>query len=180
MDNKKRGTEEGGVDDRNSRGTASAIINAINQNYVNISERSANVNNNKTMLNTINLKENLSSSQSKDNLEKLNIKYVNIQGLTKAKMAEIEKLIDSDKVIICLTETHQKIDNITLDDSLLNISEMRDSMDKKGGGLMIVYKKNNHILLQKEASRNKDILTVKGKIYGREVILVLVYFSVVN
>ena len=63
-----------------------------------------------------------------------------MQGLTKAKMAELEKIINSDKDIICLTGIHQKIDKIELDDSLSKISAMPDLGDKKGGGLMIVYK----------------------------------------
>ena len=96
-------------------------------------------------------------SQLKDNQIKINIKYVNIQGLTKAKSAEIEKLIESDKDIICLSETQQKFDKIEVDNTLSTISEMRDLKDKKGGGLMMIFKNNSHIELKKEVSRNKDI-----------------------
>ena len=62
-------------------------------------------------------------------------------------MAELEKIINSDKDIICLTETHQKIDKIELDDSLSKISAMRDLGDKKGGGLMIVHKNTTVVIL---------------------------------
>ena len=38
-------------------------------------------------------------------------KLLNIQGLTKAEAIEIEQLLDKN-VILCLTETQQKVDSV--------------------------------------------------------------------
>ena len=57
---------------------------------------------------------------------------------------------------------------------------MREFKDKKGGGLMILHHNNQHIILDKIATKNKDILYVKDTIRGWEIKIVLVYFSVNN
>ena len=43
--------------------------------------------------------------------------------------------------IVCLTETQHKQEKIQFEDSIVSVNSMREGKDKKGGGLMILYKK---------------------------------------
>ena len=105
---------------------------------------------------------------------------INIQGLTKQKMTELEQMFNSDCDILCLTETHQRYDKLLVDSSLVKLESMRKEQDKKGGGLMIVYKRTSNIKLEVMPSRNADILDVQGTIAHKEVRIILIYMSVEN
>ena len=80
--------------------------------------------------------------------------------------------------IVCLTETQHKQEKIQFEDSIVSINQMRERKDKKGGGLMILYKKNKKIELTKVVNRNKNILEVEGKCLGQKIRFILVYFDV--
>ena len=71
-------------------------------------------------------------------------KLLKIQGLTKAKAIEIEQLLDKN-VILCLTETQQKVDSVNFSKGIQYETSMRRYDDKKGGGLMILYRESNDI-----------------------------------
>ena len=62
------------------------------------------------------------------------IGLLNIQGLTKHKLMEIEREMNEHKVL-CLTETHQKVDGINLSKGLLKIESHREKTEKKVEGL---------------------------------------------
>ena len=94
-----------------------------------------------------------------------NIKLINIQGLTRGKLIEIEGLLKNEGDIICLTETHQKIDGMIVNEKIGKLTAMRDTADKKGGGLMILHKHSKNIELEILESKSKDILDVAGRIY---------------
>lgn len=110
----------------------------------------------------------------------ITIKLLNIQGLTKPKLVEIEQLITDKFDIVCLTETQQKEDRIDIRDNIIKIESMRELKDKRGGGLMILHKKSEDIELNKVNTKNSDILYVEEKIMKNKVKIVLVYFSVVK
>lgn len=56
----------------------------------------------------------------KDNINKcLTVKLINIQGLTNVKLMEVEKLIEKNSDIVCITETQLKIDKIKLNDNII-------------------------------------------------------------
>ena len=59
--------------------------------------------------------------------------------------------------IVCLTETQHKQEKIQFEDSIVSINQMRERKDKKGGGLMILYKKNKKIELTKMVNRRRVI-----------------------
>ena len=61
------------------------------------------------------------------------MKLINIQGMTKCKIPEIEKLIES-QTILCLTETQQKLDSLTWHNNYNRYVSMRNKGAKKGGG----------------------------------------------
>ena len=56
---------------------------------------------------------------------------------------------------------------------------MRDVKEKKGGGLMILYK-NGNILIKKIETIHKYILIIKCQIYGLEIRMILICMSVSN
>ena len=68
----------------------------------------------------------------------INMKLINIQGVTKCKIPEIEKLIES-QTILCLTETQQKLDSLTWHNNYNKYVSMRNKGAKKCGGLMILH-----------------------------------------
>ena len=109
-----------------------------------------------------------------------NISLINIQGLTKPKLLELETLMRKNCDILCLTETQQKYDKLEFAQGIKNIANMRNKNDKKGGGLLIMYKNTNLIELQKVQTKCSDILHVVGKIMNEKVRLIVVYFSVVK
>ena len=105
------------------------------------------------------------------------IKAINIQGLSKVKTNEVECLIEENS-IVCLTETQKKIRDINFNSNVVILKQMREPKDRKGGGLMLLHQQNKNIVLNKVATRNKDILHVKGSIRGMDIVMIIVYFSV--
>ena len=69
------------------------------------------------------------------------VKVVNVQGLTKTKGMEIEELIN-DNSIVCLTETQKKIRDVNFSETFEVIDNMREEKDRKGGGIMVLYRKD--------------------------------------
>ncbi len=109
---------------------------------------------------------------------KIEIKLLNVQGLTNAKMYELEKLIKSEQELLCLTETQQKIDKIKMSQNLRKLENMRQEKDRKGGGLMIIWQEGKNIELNKVDTLNKDLLYVRGNIGNTSIAIILVYMSV--
>ena len=85
-----------------------------------------------------------------------------------------------ENCIMLISETHMKSDNIVIDKNIGTIIKMREQKDKKGGGLMLMYKKGQFNCINEIANKNRDVLTVlveKGKIRFK---IILVYMSVIN
>ena len=112
-------------------------------------------------------------TSNKRSHKKLQIKLLNIQGLTKVKAIELENLF-GNKDILCLTETQQKLEKNNFSKNVKYVTSMRDVKEKKGGGLMILYK-NGNILMKKIETIHKDILIIQCKIYGLELRMILIY-----
>ena len=108
------------------------------------------------------------------------VNLINTQGLTKHKLMELKKCLVQTVIVLYLTETHQRYDKLDIDRNLVKVDSMRKGQDKKGGGLMIIYKKNSSIKLDVIPSRSADILDVQVTIAGRKVRIILVYMSVEN
>ncbi|XP_068205230.1 uncharacterized protein PF3D7_1120000-like [Palaemon carinicauda] len=123
--------------------------------------------------------ENGSRDRPTEKNKKISFKIINIQGLTKQKYMEMESLLNDsfDINIVVLTETQQKIDKINISDGTIKKESMRDFKDKKGGGLMVIYKDDKDIEMEKVNSKNLDILDVKGNILKKKVRLIVVYMD---
>ena len=86
----------------------------------------------------------------------------NINGLDQEKYHTLEEeyLGKSGSLnIICLTETHKTVDNIKMGDNIVSHNIMRkEGAEKKGGGLMVIHRKNKRINFEIVKNENKDIL----------------------
>ena len=58
------------------------------------------------------------------------------------------------------------------------LNQMRKREDKKGGGLMIVWKESEHINMEKIENKNEDLMVIEGTINKMKIIFLLVYMSV--
>ena len=113
--------------------------------------------------------------------ENLNIMYMNVAGLNKEKSREIELIIEKEEnTIMLLTETHMKSDCIEFDKSMRTILKVREHNDKKGGGLLVIFKRHEFEDLEEVENRNKDIMIIKGERKGIKFKIVLLYLSVIN
>ena len=62
---------------------------------------------------------------------------------------------------MCLTETLKKVDDIKIVEDVKIIQTMREIQDRKGDGLLIMYKENEKYDLQKMTTRSTEILHVE-------------------
>ena len=60
------------------------------------------------------------------------------------------------------------------------IQTMREMQDRKGGGLLIMYKEEEKYYLQKMTTRSTEILLVEGEIGKEQIRIVLVYMKTGN
>lgn len=104
---------------------------------------------------------------------------LNIQGLSKSKVFEVEQLIKQD-TLLCLTETQQKFDQTMFNQHFDRYMNMRTQTDKKGGGLMILHRDGNNFQLNKMETKHKDLLILSGNIKHQKITIMLVYLSVIK
>ena len=78
---------------------------------------------------------------------------------------------------MCLVETQEKYNKITERENLEKIVSRRKIEDKKGGGIMLLKRKNNGIKLDKLKEIHPDILTVKCQIGNMNFILITTYIK---
>ena len=101
-------------------------------------------------------------NEKKDRTE---IRLINIQGLTQIKASEIEELV-SENSLFCITETQQRYNKIRFMDNTKYISVMREKEDKKGGGIMVVYKESENVEVKEIKTRDSDVLYVECNYFG--------------
>ena len=102
------------------------------------------------------------------NYRKLKIKLLNVQRLTDQKEYELKDAVlkeyNNDVILLGLTETHRREGDVGWEAEWDTHESRRNRKDKKGGGIMLVYKNNKKILLEKIEEKNPDILVTKGLI----------------
>eukprot|EP00794_Sanderia_malayensis_P017185 gene17185-18915_t len=106
------------------------------------------------------------------------MKLINIQGLTKSKLLELNDLLD-ENTILFLTETQQRSNKLFADSSYSQLSSMRDIKDERGGGLAIIYDQQNFII-EHVKCKHKDMLIVTTKFKGQKATIILVFFSIIR
>ena len=93
------------------------------------------------------------------------MKYINVQGLSRDTFIEIENTIDESEIYL-LSETQQKIDKLKSNENIIKVTKMRNLNEKKGEGLMILFRRDNvfKIDYEKVETKSKDLLHVDFKI----------------
>ena len=107
------------------------------------------------------------------------IKCLNVQGLTNQKYLEIYDEVER-RVVMCLTETQKKVNNIRTADHLKIIESMREMEDRRGGGIMVIYEEENGLSLDEEESGHRDCLQMKGNFGNETINLTVVYLKTGN
>lgn len=108
--------------------------------------------------------------------ENLTVGLINIQGPTKVKLCELEKLT-LEHNIMCVTETQQKYLRVNISDNIGYLESNRNINDRNGGGLCILYRKTGDLMLEKINTKHSDILQVKCTQRSVCYFLILVYMS---
>ena len=72
----------------------------------------------------------------------------------------------------------KKVDDIKIAEDVKIIQTMREMQDRKGGGLLIMYKEKYD--LQKMTTRSTEIMHVEGEIGKEKIRIVLVYMKTGN
>ena len=90
------------------------------------------------------------------NAVKLRMDLINVQGLTDTKAIELRRRMNEGKKenevrIGCLVETHEKYRRFEWGNQMLEINQMRDINDKKGGGLMIITNDLERVSISKQS-----------------------------
>ena len=119
---------------------------------------------------------NNSENQDEKAKNEITLGMINIQGLTNQKLFEIETLMQKEIDIFLITETQLREDKIIVSKGLRKIDAMRKGNDKKGGGLMVIYKDSKRINIEKEDSKHVDLLLFNGNINDKIIKFLLVYF----
>ena len=115
-----------------------------------------------------------SREEKLDNREFI-VKLINIQGLTNVKYSELEGEIGRG-VVMCVTETQKKVDDIRKSRGIVVRSSMRGEGEQRGGGLMIIYREGEGKNWNKIENGYADILEVEGKIGDLVSRIILCYF----
>ena len=93
-------------------------------------------------------------------------------------MLEIEeKIMEKENSIFCVVETHQKRNNIHINDNINFLSKMRETKDKKGGGIALIWNKNDAPKVEEIVSSHSDILVSKINIGDCSFYIIVVYMS---
>ena len=108
----------------------------------------------------------------------ITIHLLNVQGFTRPKQIEIEELAKKSGVIVCLTETQQKYDKVSLTDGIKKVERRREIKDKKGGGILVAFKQNSWLKVEQIETKNPDVLYVVVKAYTTTKHMMVVYFSI--
>ena len=93
-------------------------------------------------------------------------------------MLEIENLlIKNENSIFCLVETHQKRNNVHVNPIFKYINKIRLLNDKKGGGISIIWNKNNKFKLEEIPSTHSDVLITNVSLGSCSFRMIIIYAS---
>ena len=105
----------------------------------------------------------------------IKINFLNIQGLSQRKFMEIENKMEND--IFLLVETQLKQDKLKHQEKTRVLNKMRDITDRKGGGLMTVWRENSNINIEEIKTKHRDIMMIKCNMGKKEFFCVIIYMS---
>jgi len=116
-------------------------------------------------------------------IKMLSVDFLNVQGLTDVKAVELERIMSEgsgrgELRILALLETHEKYRKVNFSDRLHIVERMRNMEDKKGGGLMLIYRMADEMEVVQRTNGSRDILAVDVTIGCIKLAIVLVYIDV--
>ena len=114
-------------------------------------------------------------NRSNNEIKVRKLNFINVQGLSQIKFTEIENIME-DQIFI-LSETQLKRNRIRYKPSTRVINKMRLMHDRKGGGLMFVWKENLDTEIEEIETKAIDLLMTKCKIGKLNLIILAVYMS---
>ena len=104
---------------------------------------------------------------------------INIQGLTTAKMVELQEMLCGGEEgvtgVLCLTETKQKYHKVDFGDWCIYLEKMRDLNDKKGGGIMAVMKREDECSMEEVVCQDCAVMRFRIYIGSTKMHVLLVY-----
>ena len=94
-------------------------------------------------------------------------------------MIEIEDDMDKETIYF-LTETHKRDNSVRMKEDTRSIHKTREINDKKGGGLMMLWKSDLEMKSRELSTKFKDILIAENNIGRYKFYSILVYMSVTD
>ena len=123
---------------------------------------------------------NKDKGDKKEKTKTISFRILNTEGLNLSKYTDIEDNFftkENEINIVCLTETHKRIEDIYISRKIKTYNTMRTKNDKQGGGLYVLHPKMPEIKLEKVENKNRDLLVLDGKIYELRLRIIIVYFD---
>ena len=101
--------------------------------------------------------------------------FLNVQGLSQAKFVEFENMIEEE--IFIMVETQLTQDRIRYQADTEVINKMRLKNDRKRGGIMILWKKQDNVNIKEIKTKNVDLMMIEYEINSDRIYVVVVYMS---
>ena len=101
--------------------------------------------------------------------------FLNVQGISQAKFVEFENMIEEE--IFIMVETQLTQDRIRYQADTEVINKMRLKNDRKGGGIMILWKKQDNFNIKEIKTKNVDLMMIEYEINSDRIYVVVVYMS---
>ena len=115
-------------------------------------------------------------NQANIHMNTININMLNIQCLTQSKLIEIENNICNNDVYLLL-ETHEKRHQTKINPINQQLTKMRNINDKKGGGLMVIWRGGKNININEIITNNCDIMLLKLCVSNNCIYVLLIYMA---
>ena len=92
------------------------------------------------------------------------------------KFAEIENSIDDE--LFFIVETQLKQNRIRYQRNTKVINKMRDVEDRKGGGIMVVWKHDYDGKIEEIKTRNSDLMLIKYEVKGKVFFFLMIIIGI--
>ena len=114
---------------------------------------------------------------------RIEVGLLNVQGLTDVKAYEIGKLMEESQgeaILVGVVETHERYERIEFAEGINRIRVMREGEDKRGGGLMLLSREKDDVMVEGVESGCGDVLVAEVKVRGGVWYVILVYVDTVD